>query len=175
MAGVMYLGYLEEGTFADNWISLEHQDLLLEYTFLGAIPAERNIVADGGEIYCIIPGDPAASVTVTEWNADTNSAGKVLYESKSGEPILVQGNVSDIMSNLAVSITNSNGETMTNYHPCISLKDGSVSTHTDDGALVLNLGFPEVPDGSRSFLRHRLSITLRYSPRWFGNLQAKRT
>lgn len=148
MAGVMYLGYLQEGSFPENWSELERQDLLLEYTFLGDITGARNIRVSGGEVYCIIPGDPAASVTVTEWDAETNSAGKVLYESKSGEPIVIQGNASDIMPNFAVSITNSNGETMMNYHPHISLKDGSVSTSTDDGSLVLELDFPDVPEGS---------------------------
>ena len=83
-----------------------------------------------------------------DWDADTESAGKVLYESKSGEPILVQGNISDIMPNLAVSITASNGEKSENYHPCISLKDGSISTTTQDGSLILDLSYPATPEGS---------------------------
>ena len=107
--------------------------------FMKEIPKDRYIQTAGTEVYCIVPADPFGTVKVTEWDESVEPvAGNVLYESSNGSPIFVQGNVSDIMPNLSITITNRFGHTLEEFHPYISLKDGSVAL-PDGDQLVLDM------------------------------------
>ncbi len=103
------------------------------YPFVAEIPESRQVAHQGGgwELYCIVPTDPEASVVVSKWVIDesnnfTGSAGDILYKSKSGEPILIYGNFSDIMPNLNVLVMDKTGTSL-QWQPFMSLRDGYMS------------------------------------------------
>ena len=106
--------------------------------FLKEIPLNRYVRTSGMEVYCIVPADPEASVVVTEWDeaGEKPVEGKVLYESSTGAPFFVQGNVSDIMPNLSITIVDSRGNVLDKYHPYISMKDGSVALPDGDQVVL---------------------------------------
>ena len=140
IAGILYLGFGEEGLLSDSI-----QENILEksyhrkYPFLQEIASSHIVVAEGYELYCIIPADPAASVNVNAWDAETGAAGETLYESSEGTPFLLMCNTSDIMSNVTVSITDSKGAVLSLYSPGISLRDGCVLLPGEDQPVVLDL------------------------------------
>ena len=137
IAGIFYMGYCD-GTVSDVgfFSQLQNQTALLEYPFILEIPEERFAKNEGGELYCIVPADPQASVEVTAWDDMEQKAGEVLYQSDSGEPFFVSGNVSDIMSNLSVNIRDSYGNALEQYHPFLSLESGMIALQ--DGPVVLD-------------------------------------
>ena len=102
------------------------------YPFMIRIPEERIISAGSNyNAFCFVPADENASVTVcrTEGpNEDgTLSKGDVLYEGK-GEPFIVKCMVGDIISDVMVTVTDSQGDAITNYNPMYSGRDGSLMT-----------------------------------------------
>ena len=126
IGGIFCLGYYDGKLLDSNFHSFM-ESYMSDFPFLSAI--SRGAINDGGEIYCIIPTDPKAKVSVTKWDESVApTVGETLYDSKHGEPFFVQGNVSDIMPNLSVNISDSKGKTLAQYHPCISLMDGSICT-----------------------------------------------
>lgn len=129
VCGILYLGYTEK-TLTDEgfFSSLQNQDALSDYPFIMEIDPACYAKNDGGEVYCIIPADPKTQVTVTAWNAEILQPGELLYQSDRGEPFLIQGNVSDIMENMSITMTDGQDPILKEYHPYISLKDGTVVT-----------------------------------------------
>ncbi|MGN0689297.1 MAG: hypothetical protein ACI4KH_02630 [Oscillospiraceae bacterium] len=120
---VCYAGY------TTNDIDSAFLNLQSRYPLISLIPKERWVETDGGEVYCIIPKDKNATVTVNELVFDDTSEtfyriDKVLYSSEKGEPILIRGNISDIFSNIQVVVTDS-GNSVT-YSPCLSLENGEL-------------------------------------------------
>ena len=90
-----------------------------------------KLAKTGYNAFCFVPADENASVTVcrTEGpNEDgTLSKGDVLYEGK-GEPFIVKCMVGDIISDVMVTVTDSQGDAITNYNPMYSGRDGSLMT-----------------------------------------------
>ena len=85
----------------------------------------------GNEIYCIIPCDENVSVVVQEYALDPETGEEVqntrqLYSSQTGQPFIIRCNVSDIIPNVRIIITDSSGNELI-YSPSISLRDGAVS------------------------------------------------
>lgn len=123
--GIAYLGSTVNGATLDAL--LDEGAYLDDYPFLKDIPESQTIHHDGDEIYCIVPRDHGAKITVQDWITDDNGqgkAGETLYESDQGLPLILTCNVSDILPNLLVTVS-SNGETWS-YNPCLSLCDGKV-------------------------------------------------
>ncbi|MBE5766399.1 MAG: hypothetical protein E7335_04415 [Clostridiales bacterium] len=136
LCAVAHVGYAE-GPMGDGYYGLfEEEGYIQCYPFLAEIPYDRYAFAEGGEVYCIVPGDENASVAVNEcYFADSGiETGSVLFRSDSGAPFIVQGNISDIYSNLQVNIVNEDGTTVT-FQPSLSLKDGSLYTGENDAIL----------------------------------------
>ena len=152
MAGILYLGYYENLTPFDEAWKAEPAvaDALARYPFLALIEEDRFARNEGSEIYCIIPTDEGSSVTVTVWDAETNSPGEILFSSEDGRPIWIQGNISDIMPNLSVTIEDSSGNVLQQYQPFISLKDGTVAMPAGAGSLVLDLTEYDFPVDSET-------------------------
>ena len=145
IAGVFVMGTHEGAPLdQDFYGAADRQSYWMEYPFLLSIPGERYARTDGLEVYCVIPADPKATVKVTEWDESGEKpvAGKTLYESKTGEPFFVQGNVSDIMPNLAITILDSYGNTLENYHPFLSGEDGSLVPAEGNQSVVLDMSLP---------------------------------
>ena len=75
-----------------DWVNETAPELCSRFTFIRNIPRER-VVGSGGELYCVVPRDPNASLVVNRirWNAniDRYEIVEELYSSQSGEPILL--------------------------------------------------------------------------------------
>ncbi len=105
-----------------------------KFDFIGDISEERIVRASGGETYLVIPSPDVKSVTVNEWIFDESNdfagrAGEVLYSSEKPEPFLLICNVSEIMPNTLITMTD--GEKTLSHSLSVSLKDGSVVVPLD--------------------------------------------
>ena len=140
IAGIFYLGcYDGEPMTDDFWAMVESGGYLDRYPFLRYLDLGHYVQHQGCEVYCVVPADPAAHVTVSAWDEVNFETGPVLYESEQGDPFLIQCNVSDIMPNLAITIADSRGNLLDSYMPGISLRDGTVILPTPYEPLVLDL------------------------------------
>ena len=146
LAGVAFLGALSEG-------GQEAYDELvrdLPYSFLTGLDWEKAVVASGMEVYCVVPRDPGSHVVVTEWIIDEDNiqgkAGRTLYESDTGEPVILMGNVSDIMPNLRVTVTAPDGRSLS-YSPCLSLRDGTLDRAAAEGIYDFSRYYELPPEG----------------------------
>jgi len=125
---VGFLGYVEGG-YGEVMDYLEDEGYFIRYPFLKEIGENRFCENAGGEIYVVLPVDPNASIKVNTYgmtDADGYSLtkGSELYSGK-GQPVLLHGNVSDIMANLIVSV-DQNGKTF-EYAPYLSLENGELA------------------------------------------------
>ena len=133
LVGAAFLGGLSEGgqEAYDELISAYYLDA---WPFLADLDWEQAAVASGMEVYCVVPRDRDSSVTVTEW---------VLYESDAGDPVLLMGNVSDILPNLRVTVTAPDGQTLA-WSPCLSLRDGTLDRSAVEGVYDFSV-YPDLP------------------------------
>lgn len=126
-----FLGVAE--SFNDFLESPEGKEVLNEYPFIQMIPLDKRIAhpAGGQEIYCIVPTDPEAAVTVTACGYDDE--GETLFDGHAGENniLLLSGNVSEIRPDLRVTVAGESG-TMA-YEPCLSGEDGSLCLPPEGG------------------------------------------
>ena len=136
-AGMAFLGYTYEGAE------------ILEYTRQGEVAAaypflQNGTVVDAGgyEIYAIVPGDdcrvsvyPAHPTEEGEYLDDLNAP---YYMGQENEIIILRCNVSEIHSNVMVSVQKQNMSVQ--YHPMVSLKDGHLAaeTHCYDFSIYYN-------------------------------------
>ena len=154
VAGVLFLGYVD-GAAGD----LEHnrdyyqsvfeaQGYLEDFPFLAEIPNSNFVQTEyGQELYCMIPTDTMATVSVNEWIPDPNDGfkgktGDVLYRSETGAPILLKCNVSEIVSDVQIVIVDSEGKTMI-WYPSLSGMDGSAVVESATGKLYDFTKYPE--------------------------------
>lgn len=134
LLGVAYLGVMAD---ADSDITewLADSGWTQTFPFLAELTAQQTVTRPGNEVYCIVPADEKAGLTVRAYNLldDASPAGDVLYESAGGAPVCLRGNVSDIMPNMEVTVSGAGGETV--YRPALSLMDGAVSVIADGGSV----------------------------------------
>ena len=139
-AGMAFLGYTYEGAETVE---------ILEYTRQGEVAAaypflQNGTVVDAGgyEIYAIVPGDdcrvsvyPAHPKEEGEYLDDLNAP---YYMGQENEIIILRCNVSEIHSNVMVSVQKQNMSVQ--YHPMVSLKDGHLAaeTHCYDFSIYYN-------------------------------------
>ena len=139
-AGMAFLGYTYEGAEAAE---------ILEYTRQGEVAAAYPFLQDGTvvdaggyEIYAIVPGDdcrvsvyPAQPTEEGEYLDDLNAP---YYTGQENEIIILRCNVSEIHSNVMVSVQKQNMSIQ--YHPMVSLKDGHLAaeTHCYDFSIYYN-------------------------------------
>ena len=139
-AGMAFLGYTYEGAETAE---------ILEYTRQGEVAAaypflQNGTVVDAGgyEIYAIVPGDdcrisvyPAHPTEEGEYLDDLNAP---YYMGQENEIIILRCNVSEIHSNVMVSVQKQNMSVQ--YHPMVSLKDGHLvaETHCYDFSIYYN-------------------------------------
>lgn len=119
-AGVAFLGYVDnpmkEGEYRNL---LERRGYLESYDFLAAMPEDHLIrTADGHQLYCLVPAK-GVSVTVSEWMGsdiygdDSGQAGELLYQSDSGDPILLLCGYDLIQPDLQVILEDPAGNRLT--------------------------------------------------------------
>ena len=160
-AGVLFLGYVnaEAGDLEsdrDYYQSVfEEQGYLEDFPFLAEIPNSNFVQTEyGQELYCIIPQDGMATVSVNQWivneeNDFEGESGDVLYRSEYGSPILLKCNVSEIVSDAEVLIVDNKGNTL-QWCPYISGMDGHVVTEALEGEIYDFTKYPD--DGSAEIL-----------------------
>lgn len=113
MFGAAYLGYVEEDSGGD-WLSAADQAMLEAYPFLAEID-ENHIIGSTGYLYCIVPVDENASVSINrmQWNEKTKTYEntEVCYPSESGEPVLLFANLDGVAyeADTQVWITDNSG------------------------------------------------------------------
>ena len=149
LMAVAFLGTLSEGG-QEAYDELV-EPLLESSPFLADLDWEKAAVASGMEVYCVVPRDPDCHITVTEQILTDVSDGEVregetLYDSDTGEPVLLMGNESDIFPNLKVTMTASDGETLS-YSPCLSLRDGLLDRGGTEGVYDFTVYFDLPPEG----------------------------
>lgn len=128
---VAYLGYLEEGTKESVRDFVNQSKYAQIYSFLSDISEDQIVDASGCEIYCIVPYSSTATVTVNRVSLGddgTEVIGDSIYEGE-GDPFLLISNVSDIMPNSLITI--SDQSTKLEYSPFLSLKDGTLGTPSE--------------------------------------------
>lgn len=105
------------------------------FPFLAELTAQQTVTQPGNEVYCIVPADEKARLTVRAYDPldDASPVGDVLYEGADGAPVCLRGNISDIMPNMEVTVSGDGGETV--YRPALSLMDGAVSVIADGGSV----------------------------------------
>ena len=133
MFGAAYLGYVEEDSGSD-WLSAADPAMLEAYPFLAEID-ENHIIGSTGYLYCIVPVDENASVSINrmQWNEKTKTYEntEVCYRSESGEPVLLFANLDGVAyeADTQVWITDNSGnccewwpsfDAMSYLAPCIS-------------------------------------------------------
>lgn len=123
--GVAYLGNAD-GDFDAVQTYLNSQEYIKVYPFISDIDASHFVDEEGSELYCVVPGDHSTSIDIynTKLNETSYQLEKKdkLLSYSDGQPIILRGNVSDIMPNLM--IVAKKGDAVTEYMPCLSLENG---------------------------------------------------
>ena len=91
MFGVALLGYTGEASDGD-WLAEADQAMLQKYPFISEIDAAHTVGNDD-YLYCLVPVDENATVSVNLMRCDPESYSEevieVLYRSESGDPVLL--------------------------------------------------------------------------------------
>ena len=121
VCAVGYLGLLPEGG--------DPKDLLPQdqYPFLADAPV---VTHEGSQVFCLVPQSADTAVTVQAYLCDESNGyagevGDTLYESQEGQPLILVCNQNDVIPNLVVTLTESDGTT-TSYSPALELCGGTV-------------------------------------------------
>lgn len=154
---VAYLGYHEiidsDLPAAPMTAMLEQgPQLCRDYPFLLRIPEER-VIGTGGELYCIVPLDPDADVSVTQGHWDETLDQYIYldsaYHSEAGEPILVFCNGGGWEPDTQIFISGASGEVM--WYPQL-----------DDAQCAMPLRDEDWNDLIYDFSPYREMLTKRY-------------
>ena len=98
------------------------------YPFLADIPPENCVVAEGDELYLIVPCEGVTARVYTynfDWEGDGSYTRGDLLAQFDSEPFTLRCNFSDIVTNTLIVFTAEDGRTL-EYSPSISLKDGTL-------------------------------------------------
>lgn len=129
VCGIAFLGYLPDSN-PDNLHSLlESSGYLASFPFLGNIPTNQIVTFEGDEVYCLVPQQQALSVQTwicNEGNGYQGTPGDTLYYNETPAPVILIGNLSDIIPNLLVTLTDAGNEILS-YNPSLSMCDGTVA------------------------------------------------
>lgn len=123
--GVAYIGETD-GDFNQVLAYVDNQEYRKIYPFITEIKENHFVQNEGNELYCIIPAEKDVTISIyqAELSEGTSQLSKTekLWSHSDGKPILIRGNLSDITPNLM--IVAEKGDTVCEYAPCLSLKDG---------------------------------------------------
>lgn len=130
--GVAYLGAMPDDGDVTAWLA--ENGWTQTFPFLKDLKERQVVTQPGNEVYCIVPAAEDARVTVQAFDPlyDVQD-GEVLYEAADGAPVCLRGNVSDIMSNLSVTVETADGRVV--YQPSLSLMDGTVNIIAAEGSV----------------------------------------
>lgn len=132
-----YIGLTETTDEVETieWMKSKAPLLCEDLPFLTAIP-ESNIIGDRyGELYCIVPADPNASVAINMISFEAEER-EVLYRSESGDPVLVFCNQGGFAPDTEVHITDSEGRSII-WYPQLNDMSCMAETYNLDGDLAV--------------------------------------
>lgn len=131
LCAVAYLGS-GEGDFASLMDSFTQSGLMGKLPILKELSSDAFVEMEGSELYLVVPREDA-SLTVHQQLMDNETGemirGKALYTANEAQPLLLRGNVSDIVPNLCLFLEGQGGQCV-EYHPSLSLADGSLNSHS---------------------------------------------
>ena len=128
-AGVAFIGYVDSESsevdlrayYASSKTGKAYPDLVYAPLYM----------AEGQELYAIVP--PCAAGSITVYASAMNENGQYaddrehpLHSGKPGEPLLLRCNLSEIYSNVLISATDGGGAIL--YRPSVSLENGHLAT-----------------------------------------------
>lgn len=132
--GVAYLGYYDCG-LKDAVSSMKNEGFWNDFSFISDITADRCVLAEGAEWYAVVPASKNVNITVYEYYFDFEkdyiegeNPGKGREFVSVNEPVLLRGNISDIIPNFIVTAESKSGSI--DYSPSLSLENGRLSTYS---------------------------------------------
>lgn len=126
MLGVAFFGYVdsESDEAAVRTFAADSSSLVKGYPFLADC---TPVLTEGAELYALVPASKDTAVTV--YPAEISEDGKYIdhkdapiYTGKPGETVILRCNLSEICSNVLISVTDGKGAL--EFHPMISLENG---------------------------------------------------
>ena len=127
-AGVAFIGYVDsESSEVDLRAYYASSKTGKAYPDLGHAPL---YMAEGQELYAIIPPNDKGTITVypstmTDDGEYADDKSNPLCIGKPGEVLLLRCNLSEIYSNVLISVTDGGGAVL--FRPSVSLKDGHLT------------------------------------------------
>lgn len=130
ICAVGYLGYFD-GTYEDLAAYFKYLGILKDYDFLSDIDKEHFIEQEGYELYVVVPKTDESSLIVNEYLMNENppncaGPGNEIGRFFDGCPVLMRGNISEVLPNLYFETENTDGDFIA-YNPGLSLRDGSLN------------------------------------------------
>lgn len=126
--GVAFLGYVDSGSSEVDLRDYMYQsELGSTYYFL---PMSWLLMYEGQELYAIVPANENTTVTIyasgiTEWGEYADDTSMPLHVGLPGEPVVVLCNLSEIYSNVLITVTD--GDETLEFHPMLSMEDGHLA------------------------------------------------
>ena len=127
-AGLAFIGYVDsQSTEEELFRYLSESETGREYSFLSDAPI---VMTEGQELYAIVPPNEAGTITVypsgiTEYGEYADDKSNPLYTGKPGEAVVVMCNLSEIYSNVLVTVTDGGGAM--DFRPALSMEDGQLA------------------------------------------------
>lgn len=129
MLGVGFVGYIDSESDEKAVRQFVNDSALASaYPFLKELD---EVVIEGSELYAFVPVGKTAVITV--YYAEISEDGSYidhkdshLYTGDAGEAVIVRCNLSEIYSNVLISVKD--GANTLEFHPMLSMKDGRVVT-----------------------------------------------
>ncbi len=126
---VAYLGYVELTSYEDLTVYLEANGFYELYPFLSDLTKDQFVQQEGSDTYVVVPVSKDTSLTVCDCYVDETeyvlAKGDEILKLESGQPVILQGNISEICPNLWVTAEISGQEPL-EYAPSLSMEDGTV-------------------------------------------------
>lgn len=143
---IAFLGDLSQGSSPEDLLA--ETDYPETYPFLADITGDQVVTYEGTEVYCVVPRDEKATLTVQTCvcGADGQPIPQETLYQGDGQPVILVCNVSDIIPNLLVTVTAPGGSPVS-YAPGLSLCDGSVALPADSAIYDFSL-YPDAPKGN---------------------------
>lgn len=115
MFAAAYLGYTVDmvPVSYEDFLTFTNLTLYNDLPFIPSIPEERVLGGGMGEVYCIVPLDEKATVSVKSKSA--GSSYEEIYSSENGAPIIIFCNSGDEYPDTQITITTSAGNSITWY------------------------------------------------------------
>ena len=144
VAGIAFIGYVDsESSEIDLRTYYESSQTGKNYPGLAYAPL---YMTEGQELYAIVPPCDKGKITVyasgvTEDGQYTEDRTQPLYEGKNGVPLLLRCNLSEIYSNVLITVTDGGGTI--DFRPSLTMENG----HLQDTAGVYDFSiYEETPD-----------------------------